>query len=318
MNINYYLKQDSDSNLYCQISEKNASINFSMECKIDPELWNSENDKVADSDPYVFALQDFKRYLSVRYFELIKEGKENALSILMGEARDLLKNEGIEGASRRIFNKENTKYGIPPYDAYLKAFEEYTGLKREKYKVEILDFEFHFHTEKGIYEMDTYEGRIALYKNLIKRRAYFDLITLSDADKWSEIYENIPKKEFIPAMQKEIEYCLKENFARTGIHLEKDGNFEEKRKKLLKQFKIFIDRYESGNAIDLACEIDEDILYPIVVITMTNIYDLDACCEEYCELEFQDEEEPWKVIFLNDNEEDLEDKSLAFYIRPYR
>lgn len=318
MDINYYLNQAGDGNLFCQITEGNTKVNFSMECKIDPKLWDQENEKVADSDPNVFSIHDFKEYLSLRYYELIKESKESLLSIVKEEAIDLLKREGIEGASRRLFDKKNKKYGIHKYDAHLMAFEEYTGLKREDYKVEILDFKFHFHTSKEVYEMDTYEGRIALYKNLIENKAYFDLITLSDNDKWSEIYENIPKNEFVPAMQREIEYCLKENFALTGVYADKCGNFGEKKKKLMEQFQLFIDGYDKGNVIDLAWEIDEDILYPIAVITMTSIYNLQVCCEEYCELEFQDEKEPWKVIFLNDDEEDLEDNSLAFYIRPYR
>lgn len=230
----------------------------------------------------------------------------------------MLRDKGIEEASRKLFNSKSKRYNVPQYDAYLLAFEEFSGLKKGEYKVNILDFEFHFYTEKGVYEVDTYEGRIALYKNLIENRAYFDLVTLSDNNKWNEIYESIPKSEFVPVMQEEIEYCLNRNLANTGMHIERYWNFEEKKKKLLGQFQVFIGGYDKGNVINLARKIDEDVLYPVAVITMASIYNICSCCEKYCELEFQNKEEPWEVIFLNEKKEDPEDQSPGFYIRLYR
>lgn len=82
MNINYYLSPTNDGNLFCQISDQDTKIYFSMMYEIDPKLWNQEKEKLADNDPNISVLLDFKEYLTVRYSELIKyREKENVLSI---------------------------------------------------------------------------------------------------------------------------------------------------------------------------------------------------------------------------------------------
>jgi len=69
--------------------------------------------------------------------------------------------------------------------------------------------------------------------------------------------------------------------------------------------------------IDLAWEINEEVLYPIAVITMTKIFDLNTCCKEYCELEFYNEEENWKAVFIDDELKEEYDNTHVFYIKPY-
>ncbi|MDF2931560.1 MAG: hypothetical protein K0R36_891 [Chryseobacterium sp.] len=316
MDIKYYLN-GSDKNLYCQINDENAKTNFSIGYEVDPKLWDSMKGEVHSTDSYFYTLKDFKSYLSQKYIELKIEREGEVLNILKEEALDLLKNSGLEGVSRKIFNLISDKHGLPKYDGYLFAFEKFTGLKSKNYRVEILDYHLHFHTNKGIFEIDTYEGKITLLKKLIKNRAYIDIVELSDSDIWNEIYEDIPKCEFIPTMRNEIEYCLKENFERTGIYIGSNEIFEEKQSKLYKQFQIFIDRYEEGNVIDLVWEIHEEVLYPIAVITMTKIFDLNACCKEYCELEFNNEKENWKAVFIDDELEEEDNNAHVFYIKPY-
>jgi hypothetical protein len=309
MEIKYFLKQNNSKNLYCQISEKRAKITFSMEYNVDPEGWDArEGDR---NDPHYFALQNFIKYLLLRYFELESRRKENILSILREEGIDLLVNSGIEGVSRNIFNRKCKKFGVPEYDEYLLAFEKYTGLKKENYQVEILGYSLRFHTEKKIYEMNTYEGLSALLKEIIEDKSYFIIAESTDKNIWQEIYyDDIPKHKFLCAMQLELERHFKEDFH--GIGTEK--SMMEKKNRLWEKFQLFHDRYDEVNIVELAWEIDKNILYPIVVIVITSIYRLDACFMEYCETEFYGEKN-WVEVFLHD---ELDNDGLAFYIRPYK
>jgi hypothetical protein len=308
MEIKYFVKQNSNKNLYCQISEKRAKITFSMEYNVDPERWDAkEGDR---NDPHYFALQNFIKYLFLRYFELANKRKENILSILREEGIDLLVNSGVEGVSRNIFNRKCKKFGVPEYDEYLLAFEKYTGLKKENYQVEILGYLLRFHTEKEIYEMNTYEGLTALLKEVIENRSYFRIAESTDKNIWQEIYyDDISKHQFLSAMQLELERHFKEDFQ--GIGTEK--SMMEKKNRLWEKFQLFHDHYDEGNIVELAWEIDKNILYPIVVIVITTIYRLDVCFMEYCETEFYVVGKGWEWILLH---EELDEDGLSFYIRP--
>jgi hypothetical protein len=315
MEIIFYLKADREENLYCCISDRKHRRTFSMEYTVNEKFWDSEKGEVRNNDPYFYTLQDFKLYLLRRSFGLETERKGNVLDVLKEEALDLLKSSGMEGVTKNIFNICSDKFGLPKYDGYLQAFEKYTGLKNNDYRVEILDTLLHFHTDKETYEMDTYEGKTAELKDIIKSRSYLDITTLTDNGKWRKIYDDeIPKDEFLPVMRRELEYCLEENFIKTGIFMEKNEYVEEIKKRSWEQFEIFSKRCEQANIIDLAMEIDEDILYPVAVITMANIFNLDACCLEYCELEFYKGED-WKAIFMDDKFEEEDDNLPVFYSR---
>ncbi|GAB0157828.1 hypothetical protein CHRYSEOSP005_31140 [Chryseobacterium sp. Alg-005] len=315
MKITFYLQADTGQNLYCLINDGKDETAFSMNYVIDPQLWDSEKGEVNDNNPYFFVLQDFKNYLSRRYFELKAVETVAVLNILKEETLDLLKKSGIDGISKKVFNIMSAEIGLPEYDGYLLAFEKYTGLKRENYKVEILDYHLRFHTDDEVYEIDTYEGTTTLLKNIINHRSYLDIITLTEEDNWSEIYdEYIPKEKFISVMLDELEYCLRDNFKSTGLYI-KNENIKKFKEEIRRQFEVFKNRYEHSNVIDLALEINEDILYPKAVITMTRIFDLDTCCTEYCDLEFATGD--WKAIFMDDELEEEDDNLPVFYIRPY-
>lgn len=308
MEIKYFLKQNNSKNLYCQISEKRATINFSMEYNVDPERWDTkEGDR---SDPHYFALQNFIEYLLLRYFELESSRKENILSILREEGIDLLANSGIGGVSRNIFNGKCKKFGIPEYDEYLLAFQKYTGLKKDNYQIEILGYSLRFHIEKEIYEMNTYEGQIALLKEVIENKSYFSIVKLTDKNIWKEIYyDDIPKHKILSAMQHELESYFKEG---GGIGTEK--SIREKEKRLWDELQLFNDCYDKGSIIELAWEINKNILYPIVIIVIASIYTLNVCFTEYCDAKFYGgERKRWERIFLHD---ELDEDGLTFYIRP--
>nr|WP_199156126.1 hypothetical protein [Pedobacter sp. ASV2] len=317
MEITYYLNEGTQENLYCLIRNGKDKTSFSLKYSVDLKLWDTEKGEVNNDDPYFFTLQNLKMHLFQRYSKLETEGKDNLLNLLKEEAYDILKYSYIQGAYRKMFNIISDRHGMPKYDGYLLAFEKYTGLKSQDYRVEILDYSLHFHTKARIYEMDTYEGKTALLKDIIKNRSYFDINELTDDNIWSEIYdEEISKNKFLPIMGEELECCLSENYQKAAIYSINNKKTKEYKNKSREQFRVFTKRYNKQvNVIDLAWEIDQNILYPIAVITMTNIFDLDSCCAEYCELEFSDGE--WKAIFMDAELENEDDDLPVFYIKSY-
>ncbi|WP_307221347.1 hypothetical protein [Chryseobacterium lathyri] len=321
MVVTYNLNLDSDENFYCQISDENLEVSFDMKYKVDPKIWNYNGKKVSNSDPYFFTLKNFKEYLFSRYHDLRKLGKEEILSILKEESLQLLKNSGVEGVSKNIFNIYANEFGLNEYDKYIYAFERYTGLQQKDYRVEIIDYLLHFHTNEGIYEMNTYVGLVTFLKKIIRDKRYFDIEVLTEVDIWSEIYdENISKHEFFSKMSNELELCIKNNFEKAGrAYIVPNKNYEEIKKQMRIQFQKFRDRSKKNvNWIDLAWEINEGILFPLTVITMTDIFDLEVCCQEYCELNFYNENGDWQAICLDDNLSEDDDNESIFFIRIYK
>ncbi|PJJ67343.1 hypothetical protein [Chryseobacterium geocarposphaerae] len=319
MTIKYYLNLDNNENLYCQLVDEEMKVSFNMQYRVDPSIWNCKDQKISDSDIHFFTLKNFEAYLFKRYYDLIKLGREGILEALKEESLDLLKDSGIDSISRNIFDMYGRKFGLDSYDEYLQAFEKFTGLEQKDYKVKIIDYALHFHTKDEIYEMDTYLGRSVLLKEIIKNKRYLDIVELTDADMWSEIYdENIGKHKFLSKMSDEFEICLNYNFKQTGVFIGSNENIETRKDEIRKMFQKFVDESNKDvNWIDLAWEISEDILFPLAVITMTSIFDLHICCQEYCELNFYNKHEEWETIFLDCGLEE-DDNSKAFHIRLYR
>ncbi|MCA6067739.1 hypothetical protein JI747_011155 [Chryseobacterium sp. RG1] len=319
MIVKYYLNLDSDKNLFCQIIDENIKESINMKYYVDPKKWNYNNQKINGNDFHFFTLKNFESYLFNRYYDLQKLGKERILESLKLEALCLLKDSGIDDISKNVFNFYADKFGLNRYDKYIQAFEKFTGLRPKDYKVQIIDYILHFHTSNEIYEMDTYAGKSLMLKEIIQNKRYSDIEELTEVDIWSEIYdENIGKHKFLSKMSNEFEICLDDNFRRTGIFIGPNESLENRKNEIRKMFQKFIDQSNRNtNWIDLAWNINEEILYPLAVITMTGIYDLQVCCLEYCELDFYDQNEEWKSICLGDDLEN-DDNDQVFYIRIFK
>lgn len=319
MIIKYYLNLENNENLYCQLIDEDIKVSFNMKYSIDPQFWDYSSDKLCNSDPHFFTLKILKIHLFSRSVELQKSRKNSVLKVLKEEALHLLHDSGIDGISRNIFNFYADKFELDRYDKYIQAFEKYTGLQQKDYKVEIIGYMLHFHTENLIYEMDTYTGRSLLLEEIIKNKRYLDIMELTEVAMWSEIYdENIGKHNFLSKMSDEFEICLNDNFKRAGVLIKPNESIEKRKTEIRKMFQKFIDQSNKNiNWIDLAWEISEEILFPLAVITMTSIFDLHVCCQEYCELNFYDENEEWETIFLDCGLEE-DDSIQGFHIRPLR
>lgn len=180
MKIAYYLNEERKKNLYCRISDGTERVTFSLEHAIDPKEWNIKREEPKDNDVYHFTLLDLKKYLTNRYHELKTEGKESILTILKNEATTFLDGSGIQGIARKMFDFANGKDDLPKYDEFLQAFEKYSGLKKEDYKAETVGWQMHFHTDDKVYEVDTYEGRIAFLKSIIEGKSYDEIYTITN------------------------------------------------------------------------------------------------------------------------------------------
>lgn len=316
MKIAYYLNEGRKKNLYCRISDGTERVTFSLEHTIDPKEWNTKREETKSDDVYHFTLLNFKKYLTNRYHELKTEGKESILTILKNEALTFLDGSGIEGIARKMFDFENEKDDLPKYDEFLQAFEKYSNLKKGDYKAETVGEKIHFHKDDEVYEIDTYEGRTAFLKAIIDGRSYDDIYTMTNESIWSEIYIDggIEKHIFLPKMLSEWERYWNKTYQQIKETVGSTKHLDEMKEKSWRQFQVYMECYEdSGDAIKLTLEIDEDGLYPIAVITMMQIFDAATCYEEYCELEFYNGDE-WESISLSDDD-DLD--GTVFFIRPY-
>lgn len=312
MKISYYLNKDQKNNLCCRINDDTEEVTFSMGYTVAPKKWDSKKEELDIEDIHCYTLNSFKRYLVQRYEELVKEGKGAVLTSIKDELLPLIEESGIEGIEEIIFDNENHKDDVPEYKEFIRAFEKFSGLKRNEYKVSTIDTSILFHTDDNIYEMDTYEGKTKLLRGFIENRSYEEIFTVTEPNIWSEIYLDggISKGEFIPMMQKEWELYWEEKFKEIKEQIGKTDHLKPIKEASWKRFQVYMECYnDNADAIDSAFDIDMDVLYPLAVITMMNIFDADTCYTEYCEMEFSE----WDTIEID--EEDME--SPIFHIRPY-
>ena len=314
MKISYYLNEGRKKNLYCRISDGTERVTFSLEYAVSLENWNSKKEEINFEDIYYFTLLDFKKYLYKRYQDLKKEEKTNILNILKNEALSILEKSGIEGIARKLFDDNNEINGLPKYDEFVLAFEKYSNLKKGSYKTETVGTAIHFHTGDNIFEVDSYEGKIAFLKSIIDGESYDEIYGETNKNIWSEIYidAGIEKHIFLPKMLSKWESFWNKEYQNVKESVGKTNHLDEMKQHSWRQFQIFMECYnDCGDIINLAYDIDDLELYPISVITMLNIFDAESCYSEYCEHEFGMSE--WESISINDED----DNSPVLYIRPY-
>ncbi|MDR1895629.1 MAG: hypothetical protein LBR10_02430 [Prevotellaceae bacterium] len=313
MKIAYYLNEGRKKNLYCRISDGAERVTFSMEYSVDAEKWNEKKGEVDFEDTHYFTLIQFKEYLTKKYYELKSEGKDDVLARLKNEALSFTQDAGINGVTEKMFDYFNSEQNFPKYKDFIQAFEKFSKLKENDYKVETIDNIIRFHTKDKIYEMDTDEGLTARLKDFIERRAYDEICTETDRSIWSEIYidADIEKHVFLPKMFNEWKIYWNTLYKNIRESVGKTDHLNEMKQTSWREFQIFMECYDGhGDAIKLAFEINQDELYPIAVIATMKIFDADTCYTEYCEHEFFGGGK-WESVSLDD-----EDNSPMFFIRP--
>lgn len=312
MKISYCLNDNQTNNLCCHITDDNDEVTFEMGYTVNPKKWNSKKEEIDQEDIRYFTLSHFKQYITKRQEELKKEGNGTVVTFVKNEILPFIEKEGIEGLECKLFDDENRNDDVPEYKDFIRAFEKFSGLKRSDYKIEAIESFILFHTKDSVYEMDTYEGKTKRLRSMIDNRYYEDIFVATNAAIWSEIYLDggISKGEFIPQMQKEWEIYWNEKFRNA---MENNGNVNrltQLKETSWKRFQVYMECFdENADIIDAAFEIDMDVLYPLAIITMMNIFDADTCYTEYCEMEFAE----WEDIVLDEDSTN----SLYFHIRPY-
>lgn len=315
MEISYYLNGEQVDNLYCSIVEERKKVSFSLGYTVMPENWNSKDGNLSDEDIYFFTLIRFKEYLIKKYDKLKKRRGVDVLACLKDEVLALTEEYGIEGIARMLFDEANKDTDIPKYDDFICAFEKFSNLKRDEYRVEVWDYLIHFHTKNDVYEMDTYEGKIRQLKDLIENKSYDEIVILTDENIWKEIYIDggIAKSLFLSTMLAQWEDYWYRQFEEEGEPTGKANRLKEAKEQSWRAFQVYMECYDSEiNVIDLAYSVDSFILYPIAVLAMMSCFDKDCCYSEYCEAEFNDSS--WECLVLDNIEED---EGPYFYIRTY-
>lgn len=121
---------------------------------------------------------------------------------------------------------------------------------------------------------------------MINERQYENIYIETNKNIWSKIYidAGIEKSRFISKLYDEWQIYLE--FISNSVSKERFNKLKEESWRELSLLAIV---YDDCNPIEFSYQINDMVLYPICVITMLNIFDLDCCIEEY--LEFSELEE---------------------------
>ena len=119
---------------------------------------------------------------------------------------------------------------------------------------------------------------------MIKERRYDEIYVSTNENYWSLIYSDsgIEKSRFISKLYNEWRiYWDSKNDKNSK------GKINELREESWRELSLLAIVYDDVNPIDFSYEINDLVLYPICVITMLNIFDLDCCIEEYLEYDIE-------------------------------
>lgn|GEM_PF-2318489 len=272
------------------------------------ENWNEINNELNWEDPFYFMSHSFKNKLQ----RLIEKNNETEIYNLILEVKKIISLKGIQGVSEYIFNTENKKHGIPPYQDFIKAFELFIE-KDIKYEPKIVGHLMYFKTEKEEYTINTYEGKVKELKSFVENFSTEEIYTMTNKNIWSEIYidAGILKEDFVPQLLDNWEIYWDNLFQKILKEVGSIEHLKSLKNKSYRQFQTFIESYNDiGNIIQFAYKIDDYALYPLCVLTMLQIFDAECCFLEYCEWEFESLE--WSSIWIDEEDENLP----IFYIKP--
>lgn len=322
MKVTYYLNEGRKKNLYCRINDGKERVTFSLEYALEKKEWDPRSEMVKSENEYFFTLSKLKKYLIGRYEELKGEDKDSVLEILKNEALSLMKDTGMDGIAENLFDYYNRGSNVPLYNSFVQAFEQFKGLKKGEYKTETIDSLIHFHVGKKVYEMDTYEGKTSRLKFFIKNKSYDEIYTETSEMIWNEMFLNagISKNVFFPKLLSEWESYWDEKYKKVKEKIGRTDHLDSGKDASWRGFQVFMECYDhKPDTIELACEINDSVFFPLSVIVLLNIIDEEVCYDDYCEYEFFDKMTwEWESIRLKNNDDDDDDENdKIFFIREY-
>ncbi|MCF2444789.1 hypothetical protein L0657_12545 [Dyadobacter sp. CY345] len=299
MEITYYLNETEEENLFCNISEDGKTVSFPLGYTVEDGEWDEENAEVSPDDPYFYSLMSFKNYLAERYETLSFAGETDVLDVLKSEVEAITAENGIQSIARNMFDNENTPEGIPSYNAFIQAFEKFSGLEDGEFEALVIDNTLEFGTEDGDdFQMDTVAGLKTRLRSFIEKKSFAEMGAMTSKFIWSKIYNDaggIEKHIFLPEMLLEWEIFWDNEYEEMKNAGGDTKNLAKAKEKSWRQFQVFMACYnDSVDIIQLAFEIDDMELYPLIVTVMLRIFDAEVCYDEYCEAEFSGDD--WQMI----------------------
>ncbi len=310
--LEIFYKIDVKKGLLCCLKEKKNKINIVLGYNPDVNSWDKEKEELDWKDPYYYTLWDLKQFIRDKYLSLKLKDVSNILESIKYEIESIVEEEGIQKLAGVLFDWDNLGKDIYKYKDFVRAFEQFSGLSKGRYKVRTVGQTVEFVTNNKKYVIDTYQGKTWELKTLIENECYEEIYTETDEYIWSEIYLDggIEKIDFIPKMLEQWERYWDQLYRQVEENVGETSHLDSMKESSWKRFQIFEAGYDDiGDIIRYAWELGDMELYPIAVLTMMNIFDRECCYEEYCECEFYGGV-TWKSICLDNN-----DEGKFFYIK---
>lgn len=277
--------------------------------------WNFEKRELEYTEPYYFCIERLIQYIKSEFKNKYKKDFIVVLEEIISKIEEWILAGGLYKVSEIFFDLDNQETKIPKFKQFIDAFEFFSKLEKEKYDIQILGSCIIFMTKNKDFIIDTYEGKQIELKSYIDSNSFDEIYTMTDEWIWGEIYidAGIEKAKFIPILIKKWENYWDELYEKINKQIGHTSHLDKLKERSWREFSLFTESYsDSTNIIELAYEFDESTLYPLSVLTMLEIFNMEVCLDEYCELEF-DAKDEWQLIdsceFANYEE--------YFYIKEY-
>ncbi len=301
--------------LLLNVKFKNYNKTISLLHKPKRKNWDFEKRELEHTDPYYFCIERLIKFIKSEFNQKYKKDSEIVLEEILSEVEQWILIDGLYKVSEIFFDLDNQKNNIPKFKQFVEAFEFHSKLEKRKYDIQILDSSIIFITKNQDFIIETDEGKKIELKSYIDNNSFDEIYLMTDEWIWGEIYidAGIEKGKFIPTLIKKWESYWDELYQKIKQEIGHTSHLDKLKERSWREFSLFTESYnDSGNIIELAYEFDESTLYPLSVLTMLDIFNLEVCLDEYCELEFFAKDE-WESIDSSEysNSEDI------FFIKKY-
>lgn len=301
--------------LLLNIKLKNYSKTIKLLHKPKRRNWDFKKGKLEHTDPYYFCIERLIKFIKSEFNQKYKRDSEIVLEEILSKVEQWVLIDGLYKISEIFFDRDNQKTDIPKFKQFVEAFEFHSKLEKGKYDIQILDSCIIFIVKNKKFIIDTYEGKKIELKSYFNDNSFDEICTMTDEWIWEEIYidAGIEKGKFIPALIKRWESYWDELYQKINQEIGYTSHLDKLKERSWREFSLFTESYnDSGNIIELAYEFDESRLYPLSVLTMLDIFNLEICLDEYCELEFFAKNE-WESI----DSSEYSNCETIFFIKEY-
>lgn len=305
----------NDKALLLNVKFKDYCKTISLLHKPKRKNWNLKKGELEHTDPYYFCIERLIEFITSEFNKKDKRAFQRTLEKILLEVEKWILEGGLYKISEMFFDLDNQKSGIPKFSQFVEAFEFHLKLDKRKYNIQILGSCIIFITKDKNFIIDTYSGKKIELKTYTESNSLDEIYTMTDEWIWGEIYidAGIEKGKFIPTLIKKWESYWEELYDKIKLEIGHTSHLDKLKERSWREFSLFTESYnDSGNIIELAYEFDESTLYPLSVLTMLSVFNLEVCLDEYCELEFFAKDE-WESI----DSSEYSNNDEIFFIREY-